>query len=457
MRCEDLFLAIGSVEESRLLRSEMTVSCAESKEAETPKSTPKRIIRNLFVAAIVISMLAVTAYAVAGFLIYDSPEEMITAIFGDDTGFDHSEGSIRPDSYGGPEGILVEPTFDRVPVDETIAGEDVAPHVDVVGQSVSFNGYTLTIDAFLYDSATRCGFFTYLLENPDGLPEYQLQTTGEIFYTGMPDIVHVNLYGYPYIIREKTTDTCLAATYYFQYDPKRNENLEICLQMEERYAPEEFAALIAEDVEARKQEMTPEEAINTIRDQIGEETFALVFQGMTEAEIIEQCYTEIVAREVAARLEAEGTSEKIWIPLENQQPLKSVTAADGSIILSPVAIHIDITDLDFLHTDRYGAHNVDTGNIDSLILRYQDGTQYIIEEDYTLNYVFSVTDMPEENVATEVIVTPEEDPNGEGYSYVKNSHGYCLLTTMFNRIVDVDEIAAVVINGTELTVDKNMT
>lgn len=453
MKCEDLFLAIGSVEESRLLRSEMTVSSVTKKEEKTMKRSPRRILRNLLIAAVMTSILAVTAYAVAGFLIYDNPEEMIAGIFGDATGFDHSEGSIRPDPFGGPEGILVEPTYDRIPVDEAVAGEDVLPHVDAVGQSVSFRGYTLTVDAFLYDSTTRCGFFTYLLENPNGLPDYKLQSTGEIFYAGMPDIVNVNQYGYPYIIREKTTDTCLAATYYFQWEPRRGDNLEICLQMEERYTPEEFSALIAEDVEKRKQEMTPEEAVETIRSQIGEETFALVFQGMTEAEITEQCYTEIVAKEVAARLEAEGSSEKLLIPLENQQPLKSVTAGDGSIILSPVAIHIDITDLDFLHTDRYGAHNVDTGNIDSLILRYQDGTQYIIEEDYTLNYVFSVTDMPEENVATEVIVSPEEDPNGEGYSYVENSHGYCLLTTMFNRIVDVDSIAAVVINGTELTVD----
>ena len=49
---------------------------------------------------------------------------------------------------------------------------------------------------------------------------------------------------------------------------------------------------------------------------------------------------------------------------------------------------------------------------------------------------------------------PEDDPNSEGYSYVENSHGYCLLTVMFNRIIDVDEITAVVINGTELPMDN---
>lgn len=453
MKHEDLFLAIGSVEESRLLRSEMAVSSDMQKEVTNMKQRPTRIFRNILIAAVIVSMLALTACAVAGFLLYDSPKEMIAAIFGDATGFDHSDGSIRPDPFGGPEGILVEPTYDRVPVDETVAGEDVAPYVDAVGKSVSFKGYTLTVDAVLYDDATRCGFVTYLLENPDGLPNYKLQSTGEIWYEGMPDIVQVNQYGYPYIIQEKTTDTCLAATYYFQYNPKRNGNLEICLQMEERYTPEEFSTLIAADVEKRKQEMTPEEAVDTIRQNMDAETFAYVFQGMTEEEIIEQCYMEIVAREVAARMEAEGRSEGIVIPLNEQPSIKHITAGEGSAILSPVAIHVDITDLDFLHTGPDGSHFVETGNIKSLVLRYRDGTEYTILDGYTLNYVFCVTDMPEENVATEVIVSPEEDPNGEGYSYIENSHGYCLLTTMFNRIVDVDNVAAVVINGTELPVD----
>lgn len=452
MRAEDLFYAIGAVEESRLARSELFVSSEQKQEDIDMKKKPTRMLRNFFVAAIIVSMLAVTAYAVVGFLIFDSPEEMVSAIFGDETGFDHSDGSIRPDPYGGPEGILVEPTYDRVPVDGAVAEEALVPYMDAIGQSVHFNGYTLTVDAFVYESTTRCGFITYLLENPNGLPEYKLQSTGEIFYDG-PDIVNVNQYGYPYIIQEKTTDTSLAATYYFQWNPRREDTLEICLKMEEQYTPEEFSALIAEDVSARKQVMTPEEAMETIRSQIGAESFALAFQGMSEAEIVEQCYMEIVAKEVSARLEAESTSEKIRIPLSDRQTLKTITAGEGSIVLSPVSIFVDITDLEFLHTGPDGSHFVDTGNIKSLVLRYQDGTEYTIKDGYTLNYVFSVTDMPEENVATEIVVPPEEDPNGEGYSYTENSHGYCLLTTMFNRIVDVDQIAAVVINGTELPVD----
>ena len=452
MRPEDLFLAIGSVEESRLARSEFFVSSDDKQEEKIMKKNPTRMLRNLLVAALIVSMLAVTAYAVAGFLIFGSPEEMVSAIFGNETGFDHGEGSIQPDPYGGPEGIIVEPTFDRVEADEAVVAEDVAPYVDPVGQSIRFEGYTLTVDAFTYDSATKCGFVTYLLENPDGVARYNLQSNGEIWYDGMPDPVQVNQYGYPYIIQEKTTDTCLAAAYYFRWDPRRGENLEMTLQRQERYTPEEFEALIAADVEKLKQTMTPQDAMDRIRNNLGDEGFAEIFAGMTEEEIAQQCYSEIVACEVANRMEAEGTSEAIEIPLDQQQSLKGITVGDGAIRISPISLGLDITDLTFLHTDRHGNRNIDTGNVKSLVIRFKDGTEYTVFDGYILNYTFCVTDMPEENVATEIIVSPEEDPNGEGYAYVENSHGYCLMTVMFNRIIDVDTVTSVLINGAELPV-----
>lgn len=134
MRPEDLFLAIGSVEEARLARSEFFASSDDKQEDKTMKKKPTRMLRNLLVAVLIVSMLSVTAYAVAGFLIFGSPEEMVSAIFGNETGFDHSDGSIQPDPYGSPEGIIVEPTFDRVEADEAVVAEDIVPFVDVVGQ-----------------------------------------------------------------------------------------------------------------------------------------------------------------------------------------------------------------------------------------------------------------------------------------------------------------------------------
>lgn len=63
MRSEDLFLAIGSVEETRLARSELTVSSVHETEERTMKVRPTRMVRNLLIAAVIISMLAVTVSA----------------------------------------------------------------------------------------------------------------------------------------------------------------------------------------------------------------------------------------------------------------------------------------------------------------------------------------------------------------------------------------------------------
>ena len=62
MTREDLFLAIGMVEESRLQRSELEVTVTERK----PKKTG-RIFRNFLIAAILVSMMAVTVYAARRF------------------------------------------------------------------------------------------------------------------------------------------------------------------------------------------------------------------------------------------------------------------------------------------------------------------------------------------------------------------------------------------------------
>ena len=193
MNKEDLFLAIGQAESSRLARSEWTVSSRSPEEDKTMKTRPTRVMRNLLIAAVIVSMLAVTAYAVAGFLIYDSPENMISTIFGDKTGFDHAARGEILDMDGNV--IAVQPRHDRVPADEEVVAEEVAPMVSPVGQSLSWAGYTVTVDANLYDAATKCGLLTYTLENPDGV-DYELYGNGEI-----SDVVSFGQYGRKYIIQ----------------------------------------------------------------------------------------------------------------------------------------------------------------------------------------------------------------------------------------------------------------
>ena len=428
MKCEDLFLAIGEVEAHRLERSEQTASPSNViplEEKNMKNTKPGRLVRNLLVAAVIVSMLAVTAFAVGGFLIFESPEQMLTAVFGDSTGFDHSDGSITKDPWGGPEGILVEPTFDRVPADETVVEEDIAPFVSPVGQSISWEGYTLTVDAYMYDDVTRCGLLTYTLENPNGI-SYELQSNGEIWHRG-GEILDFNQYGYSYIIEEKTTDTRLAATFYFQFNERRGDTLDIKFSQWAAVSTEDINGILEEKIREIQQEITPEEALRKLKEKIGSD-YDTVAADLTEAELLDAAYFELAHEQVEARYTC---TNAITIPCQSTGNRKHITLGDGSIVIAPYCIRIDITDLTFLHTNSRGEKRIHTDNVKSVLIRYTDGTEYVVEQDYTMNHLFAhaeATSRAEENSTD-------------------------LLTYMFNRIIDVDAVECVILNGTELPVD----
>lgn len=414
MKREDLFLAIGQVEESRLARSEWTVSSPSSKEDKTMKARPRRAIRNLLAAAVIVSMLAVTAYAVAGFLIFDSPEDMISTIFGDKTGFDHSDGSIRPDPNGPPTGIIVEPTYDRVPADAEVVASEAAPLVEAVGQSISWGGYTLTVDANLYDSVTKCGMVTYLLENPEGFPEIKLQSNGEI-WSG--DVVEVNQYGYPYIIQERTTPTCLAAVYYYQLRNPETTDLELTLSSSVITGSEEYRRAWAERKEQLMREVPEEEAIALKKEQLGE-YWGWYQETFTREEIVESGYEDMMYEKIGEVYTEEMLTcpDKIVIPEAAQGEMSNITLGDGAVTLSPIAATIRKQEIENLGESFMGLFKI----------CFADGSEYVVQDGYVENRVFAVTDAEE----TE-------------------------LTYMFNRIIDVNEVVCVIVDGdVELSLDK---
>lgn len=438
MKREDLFLAIGAVEEERLFRSEWSLqepSLTQMEEPEMKKSVnKKRIIRNLLVAALIVSTLAVSVFAATGYLLFGSPEEMLSSIFGDETGYDHSEGSIRPDPEGPPSGILVEPTYDRVPADETVVQEDIAPNVDFVGQSISFDGYTLTVDAFMYDSVTKCGFFTYLLENPDGVSGYKLQSNGQIWYDGAPDIVRVNHYGYPHIIQEKTTDTCLAATYYFQYDRRWGEDLVISFSADETVLSDEETAEIITELEKQiRKEISPEQAVEEVISILGEATVegntSYPPDGSTiDMETYRADYAYTVLSHRRYQEEYRSGNAKLTMEMDAETVLPNVALENGSILINPIAIQIDVTDVTWLHETIDGEQYIHADNVDSVVIRYRGGTEYVVDEGYTKNYTFAVCGSASDG---------EKD-------------NYNMLTYMFNRVIDVDAVECVIINGREI-------
>ena len=104
-------------------------------------------------------------------------------------------------------------------MEETVA-QELQKWVSPVGKSISTDGYTLTVDAYVYDSTTQCGFITMLLTHDAPI---ELSPGRNGLLDSVP--VNINQYGYAYLIPEKTTDTQLAFTYYFRADMQNGTNL----------------------------------------------------------------------------------------------------------------------------------------------------------------------------------------------------------------------------------------
>ena len=409
MKREDLFLAIGEVEGSRLLRSELTVqepsvTTMEEPDMKKKRVNTKRIIRNLPVAVLIVSTLAVTAFAATGFLLYESPQVMLDSIFGDKTGFDHGAVGDVKDEDGNSKYH-----HDRVAADEEVVAQEAAPLVSPVGQSISWNGYTLTIDANLYDASTKCGLVTYILENPNGLG-YFVQNDGSVFFPE-GEILSFGQYGYSYIIKDQSSDTKLTATYYYQLRNPETTDLEIAFTGWASTTQEEIDQRIEEIKQQLRQEIPEEEALEFQKKYVGD-SWPWFEENRTREENIDSAYEAWAYQ----RLEEVTTCpDTILISENTQSEMTSITAGNGAVTMSPIAISLKIQEIENLPEDR----------ITVVKIRFADGGEYVVVDDNTLNHVFWVSDAED----TET-------------------------TLMFNRIIDVNEVASVIVDGNiELTVD----
>lgn len=193
MNREDLFQAIGQVEEERLARSEMTgpSDVTYQEETEMKKQTRRsgtRTMRNLLIAAVLVAALATTAFAYTGFVVYENPRAMLEAFFG-----------MQPEPHGDDCGCAdctaTVPTYERVPLDED-AAQQVEPYIAEIGDSLVYEptGYKFTLDAHTYDPHTGVGLLYYTMERTEDMAEYpieyNLEDNGEIW--GVGDVLNVH-------------------------------------------------------------------------------------------------------------------------------------------------------------------------------------------------------------------------------------------------------------------------
>lgn len=347
MKQEDLFLAIAAAEDDWLLQSEDDSTNA----VVLAPSSRKRLSRAMLVAIITATVLALTACAAIGFLFYESPLEMLETFFGTNTKY------VQRDAWSvgffNRLGKAYFAGFERFPIDEEIA-ESLEKKIHPVGQSICWNGYTLTVDGYLYDSSTGCGVISYAIECSahNKLSRlYRIQPNGALYYLD-GELLHVNHPHKDYIVKDKSNEQKLIAVSYF-YNCDQLQQLELRLSYGTYMSDAEFMEFMTEEQRKLGSPAT--------RDDLAQ---------------IQQKWED----------QKKKSPDSVLIDLETENPLDHIRTENGEILISPMALTIQREKLglegrtakEVIITCKDGAEFVvHTADTENFFLRYdkQDSTE----------------------------------------------------------------------------------
>ncbi|MDR0813456.1 MAG: hypothetical protein LBO63_05570 [Oscillospiraceae bacterium] len=176
-------------------------------------SVKRRVFSAIAVAAALVVVLTGVAFA-TGIIKYDNTHGFYSSFFGG-----KSTAALTEAYEPGAPGAMYEgqtkfefPAQERVPVDEEKADELIGDKITPETGTLTGGGYTLTLEANLYDSETGCGLLYLTLENPNGFPGLVTLKNGIMMFDyekGAEVEVAYNVGGRDYIDAEKSTDTKL--------------------------------------------------------------------------------------------------------------------------------------------------------------------------------------------------------------------------------------------------------
>ena len=124
----------------------------------------------------------------------------------------------------------------------------------------------------------------------------------------------------------------------------------------------------------------------------------------TQEQLEDAAYFQIANEKFNERYQC---PDKITIPENALGEMSSLTLADGKIKVSPIAICVDTTDMPDYPSEYIAVTKI----------RFKDGTEYLVRDDNTANYMFAVGNTDRE------------------------------VTFLFNRMIDVSEISSVILDG----------
>ena len=354
-------------------------------ENTVPYKRTKKLSTILIAAIIVVALLTGAALAVAGFTVYENPAAMINAFFGEN-GTVESEGIIE---YGEDGKLRVNlPGWERVSVDESLADELIANYISAETAAVSWGGYTLAVEANLYDPVTKSGLLYYTIENPNGVSGYGVEVNGMLGWQNEAENIRIysDKAGETYIDEAMSSDTKLyLCEYYVNWDNSdlmTELNLFLCQQIEG-----------------------------------GEPNYA----GGPPMLINE-------------------TKETVTLTLDSSREIPTLRLSDGSVLISPIGIRVydDILGFDI---ESY---------IHRIVLCYSDGSEYTLvdAEAFIDNSMYALGQYGQsENISESAVPehgnnAPEPTPQSVSADAATNHH----TTYLFNRLVDINSLSEIVLD-----------
>lgn len=389
MNREELFLAIGKADGRQLLKSEQS-----GPSGERPRKRNRRSAFPRWTGIALAALVLTATLGTAGFFLLRVSQHDLPSL--SEAGENHGQSDSAVSTQGSA-------SSDNLPVYLRMEQPDMAELVTNPAQSIQWKGYTLTAEKQLHDAATGSGILIYSLENPDGIPKYETNDTGEVWFPD-GDLVDISHFHKNYIIKEQTSKTKLTVACFYR-QVEMNEPLEELHDPNLELTLSEYAACSLKEMEKMAQKLT------------------------TDAEFDQWAQTLICP-------------EKITISLDKLGNLETVKAENGAIVLSPISLFIDATNMDFLSTS--------TGiNVQSLVLRFQDGTQYVIKNGDSVSCAYEVLEPRLDSQNPYRVIPPEKDPEGIGYKEY-NWVPQKAVTYLLDRMVDITKAEALIINGTEI-------
>lgn len=391
--------------------SEQTVKEVLKMTQKTEKTGSRWVLRGTLAAALVVCLMMTMTVALAGENqpgdvmleykpfqpgVFESEEELLNAVFGLNGTYDLVEEYMV--TYEGEHPKTEQfPGWERAAMDPKVAAQ-VAPLVTYIGESMEWNGYTFNADHLIYDEITGAGALVYTMEFERGMPELESWYPNGSF--GNEYIAFNGAVSYSMMIPEKTTEDLLVGYYtFFFVDP-----------------PEKITVSFGRNADMGMSSQEVREEHEKIKDQYTQD---VVVEEDDPWWTLLSVFGPKIEEWESAFTRSDRSIEIDLVSFVEPECL-TIHTDDGDIQITPMGMSAYFAAVD----ERVNG---------SVVIRYQDGTEYTVYNHPTWQ--------------PDVL-----------YGHQQNFHEGCLNSNigygfLFNRLVDLDNIASVVLNGIEYPVE----